>query len=193
MVSHLRSETGLMSIDEFVRLYETEGPFEIIDRECKPKELAVAGYATVAKTIYDALTIYKPKQTNFVVYFETAFVIIESSGKVRVSQTSDVMLFQANRLATYKSENPNWEDKPFVLVPDLVVEVISQNDKYTDVEAKVDGYLEDGVQIVWVFDPRRKVVTVRSENSYSKLTVKGILSGGNVIPGFQIAVKAIFE
>lgn len=103
------------------------------------------------------------------------------------------MFYRMERITAYKSEDPDWEDKPFVLVPDLVVEVISRNDKYTVVNARVDRYLEDGVQIVWVFDPKPKTIIVRTLDSYSKFTVKDTLTGGNVIPGFEIAVKAIFE
>ncbi len=193
MVDHPIEQTGLMTIEEFVRLYETEGPFELINGERIPLSPAVAGHNSVAKVVYDALFLHDPEQVAYAVHSEAAFVMEESTDWVKGSRTPDVMVFRADRLAAYKAEHPDWRRKPFILVPDLVIEVISQNDKYTEVEAKVDGYLEDGVQIVWVFDPKPKTVTVRSENSYSKFTVKDTLTGGNVLPGFEIAVKAIFE
>jgi len=47
--------------------------------------------------------------------------------------------------------------------------------------------------MVWVVDPRRKVVTARGADSYAKLTSQDTLTGGDIIPGFALAVKAIFE
>lgn len=85
------------------------------------------------------------------------------------------------------------EDMPLVLVPDLAVEVISTNDHYSDVDAKVDLYLDDGVEIVWVVDPKQKAVIVRGRDLYQKLKVGDVLTGGNVIPGFELAVAKIFE
>jgi Uma2 family endonuclease len=102
------------------------------------------------------------------------------------------MYFRAEHFARYKQEMPDWGDKPFVLVPDIVVEVISANDSYSDVDDKVDRYLQDGVQLVWVVDPKRKTVTVRRANSYLKLTGSDILTVEDIIPGFKLAVSSIF-
>lgn len=74
----------------------------------------------------------------------------------------DVLHSRAPCSIRYKAENPDWRDKPFILVPDLVVGVISSSDKYTEVAAKVDKYLEDGVRMVWIADPKRRTMTVRT-------------------------------
>ena len=60
----------------------------------------------------------------------------------------------------------DWQFKPFVIVPDLCVEIVSANDNYQDVDAKVDRYLSDGVKLVWVM--RNQSVAV-----FSRLTLTG--------------------
>src|SRR5205807_2246623 len=45
-------------------------------------------------------------------------------------------------------------------VPDLAVEVISPNDRYTRVAEKIAEWLDYGTRLVFVVDPRRKSVDV---------------------------------
>jgi Uma2 family endonuclease len=193
MVDQTVEQTGLMSIAEFVRLYDTEGPFEVIDGEIKVMSPTVAGHGSRAKRIYDAMIIHDPQEAVGSAFFEMPFVLTDTPDWVKGSRVPDLMFFRAERFAQYKAKITDWEDKPFILVPDLVIEVISANDSYTDVDEKVDRYLEDGVQMVWVVDSRRKIVTVRGATVYRKLTINDSLTGGDIIPGFEMPLKAIFE
>ncbi|NWG15561.1 MAG: Uma2 family endonuclease [Chloroflexi bacterium] len=181
-----------MTVAEFVRLYDAEGPFEIINGEIVKVSPTVAGHGDKAKTLYDAILIFDPQKTRVAAYFDSPFVLLESSDWVRGSRVPDIMVFHADRIARYKAENPDWEDKPFALVPDLVVEVISTHDNYTDVDAKVERYLDDGVQVVWVVDPRRKTIKVQRQGTYRTLHVGDTLTGDEVIPGFELTLQAIF-
>jgi Uma2 family endonuclease len=80
------------------------------------------------------------------------------------------------------------------LVPDLVVEVVSPHDSYADVQAKAREWLAGGVAVVWVVDPKRRVVEVwRSESDRQRLGENEILTGAPVLPNFQISVRALFE
>ena len=77
--------------------------------------------------------------------------------------------------------------------PDLAVEVISPNDRYTEVEEKVADWLAAGVQLVVLVNPRNRTVTRRAPGeSPVTLTEGDILEGGAVIPGWQMAVADIF-
>jgi Uma2 family endonuclease len=78
--------------------------------------------------------------------------------------------------------------------PDLVVEVLSPNDRRSEVREKIDDYLTHGVVVVLVVDPDVKVVTV-----HRRLTVPATLHGSDeldlddVVSGFRCAVSEIFE
>jgi Uma2 family endonuclease len=77
--------------------------------------------------------------------------------------------------------------------PDLVVEVPSPDITVFDVEDKVAEWLEAGARMVWVVSPKLHIVTVyRSLTDIVTLTEKDTLDGGDVVPGFSIAVAEIF-
>jgi Uma2 family endonuclease len=77
--------------------------------------------------------------------------------------------------------------------PDLVVEVISPSDTYTEVEEKVFEWLEAGARMVVVVNPRKRAVTLyRSLADIRVLTEDEVLDGGDVVPGWAMPLKDIF-
>ena len=42
------------------------------------------------------------------------------------------------------------------VAPLLCIEILSRDDRMTEMQEKVDDYLEMGVEMVWVVDPRRR-------------------------------------
>ncbi len=80
------------------------------------------------------------------------------------------------------------------LAPDLAVEVISPNDLYGEIDEKVDEYLQAGVRLVWVVNPQTRVVHVRrADGSVSMLRGKQMLSGEDIVPGFECSLTDIFQ
>ncbi len=78
--------------------------------------------------------------------------------------------------------------------PDLAVEVISPDDLYTEVDAKVAMWFEYGAQMVIVINPCRRVVSVyRSPTQVRILTEADVLDGEDVVPGWTMPVADIFE
>jgi len=76
--------------------------------------------------------------------------------------------------------------------PDLAVEVVSPGDRADEVDEKVNTYLKYGVRLVWVFYPKTKSVFVHTVTSVQKLDINGTLDGGDVLPGFRLAVREVF-
>lgn len=63
---------------------------------------------------------------------------------------------------------------------------------------KTESYIKNGTRIVWVVYPDEKVVDVWQPAGdggmlVHKATQDGILEGGDVLPGFKLAVKDIFS
>jgi Uma2 family endonuclease len=193
MVDQPIERTQLMTIDEYVRLYETEGPFELINGERVPVNPTVSGHGERSRIIHDEFAYYNRQHGMGISYFEQAYVLTYSSDWVKGAREPDVMFYRMERITKYKTDDPEWGDKPFLIVPDLVVEVISRNDRYTDVEAKVELYIEDEVEMILVVDPRQKTVTVRGRDLYKKLHINDTLTLGDIMPGFELPLKAIFE
>lgn len=77
--------------------------------------------------------------------------------------------------------------------PDLAVEVVSPNDRFGAVQAKVKHYLERGVRLVWVADPQDRSVTVfRPGRPADILEENEMLTGADVLPGFGCRVGELF-
>lgn len=73
------------------------------------------------------------------------------------------------------------------IAPDLVVEVLSPDDRTGEVRAKVADWLSAGVRLVWVIDPRRRAAHVyRPDGSVSSGETR--LDGEDVLPGFTCVV-----
>jgi Uma2 family endonuclease len=78
--------------------------------------------------------------------------------------------------------------------PDLAVEVVSPSDLYTEVEEKVSDWLESGVRMVVIVNPRNKTVTVRrSESEIIVLGESDTLDGGEAAPGWTMPIRDVFR
>jgi Uma2 family endonuclease len=182
-----------MPMDEFIRQYD-EAPFELVNRERIPLLPQVAEHGEIVKQIYVALLAYEQSHKIVIMYSEAPFVLVDTPDWVKGSRTPAVMVYEASRMAEYKAQTPDWKTRPFVLVPDLCIEVISPNDNYIDVEEKVEGYLIDGVRLVWVFNPRKTTITVYGPglDDIKRFRADSTLDGGDVLPGFALLVKSVF-
>jgi len=77
--------------------------------------------------------------------------------------------------------------------PDLAVEILSPSDRASEVLAKVQDWLKSGCQAVWLLDPQSRTVAVhRSGREVLVLGESEALSGGDLLPGFSVAVAEIF-
>jgi Uma2 family endonuclease len=78
--------------------------------------------------------------------------------------------------------------------PDLVVDVLSPDDRPSAVREKIDEYLTHGVLGVLLVDPRRKTVAVhRLSRPVQTLREADILDISDIVDGFTCRVREIFE
>lgn len=75
--------------------------------------------------------------------------------------------------------------------PDLVAEVVSPGDTYGEVEEKVLDWLRAGTRLVWVVDPRTRTVAVHEASGKISIATE-VLTGGDVLPGFECRVSELF-
>ncbi|HEX5000059.1 MAG TPA: Uma2 family endonuclease [Terriglobia bacterium] len=80
------------------------------------------------------------------------------------------------------------------LIPDLVVEVLSPQDRLTEIGRKIGEYLEYGVPLIWLVDPREKTVAVyRSLTDTERVVDGATITAEPVLPGFAVPVRSFFE
>jgi len=114
---------------------------------------------------------------------ETGFLLARNPDTVRAP---DVAFVLASRL-------PGPQRGYFPGAPDLAVEVLSPDDRPGYVREKVAEWLEAGTRAVWVVDPRTRAVTVHEPDKQpSVLDDTDIVHGGDLLPGFELAVADVF-
>ncbi len=76
---------------------------------------------------------------------------------------------------------------------DLAVEVLSKSNTKAEMNRKLLEYLDAGVLLVWLIDPRDRTIRVyRSATDVVTLTEADVLDGGDVLPGFRLPVAELF-
>jgi len=79
------------------------------------------------------------------------------------------------------------------VAPDLAVEVLSEGNTEGEMRRKLQDYFTAGVRLVWYVDPRTRTAAVYTSPKQS--TVLGendVLTGGDVLPGFELPLRELF-
>ena len=112
----------------------------------------------------------------------------------RLRRDPDVLVgpdvaYASAELAARTPRIPTFYDGP----PLLAVEVLSPSDKHEDIVEKIRLYLDAGV-VVWEVDPDfRRVSVHRPGLEPELLNVSQEFSAEPYLPGFRVAVAAIFD
>jgi len=117
--------------------------------------------------------------------------VLESSTGFRLPggnvRSPDVSFIAADRLVNHPLTDDFSE-----LPPDLAVEVLSPSERPRHVLDKIGEYLEAGVRLVWVIDPRKaKAIVYRSLSDVTELQASDELDGEDVLPGFRCRLSEI--
>ncbi|MCY4064467.1 MAG: Uma2 family endonuclease [Chloroflexi bacterium] len=83
-------------------------------------------------------------------------------------------------------------DSLLYLAPDLAVEVISPSNKASDIEKKIQQLLNAGTSVIWIVYPDLRTVTIHTADGATTLFETDTLTGGDVLPGFELRVGDIF-
>ncbi len=79
-------------------------------------------------------------------------------------------------------------------MPDLAVEIKSPDDEFDDLVKKAEFYLAYGSRLVWLVYPETRIVAVYQPGKAPvTLTENDVLDGYDVLPGFTLPVRDVFE
>ena len=77
--------------------------------------------------------------------------------------------------------------------PDLAIEVLSPNDRRSEVEEKISDWLGAGARMVWLVDPEARTIAVHRAATAPRVVASGgTVDGEDVLPGFSMPVDAAF-
>lgn len=177
----------LMTADELFDLPDDGMRHELVRGELRTMPPGGGEHGDESSVFDGSLGMYVRAQKLGRVYTnETGFILMTDPDTVRAP---DVAFLRRERLPEGRSPRGYIRG-----APDLAVEVISPNDRYTDVAEKIAEWLEHGVRMVVVVDPRRKTVDVHRPGQATRtLGLDDVLDGDDVVPGWSLAVRDLFD
>ena len=156
--------------------------YELVDGEIRMSPTGNRHGVVIAQLAALLVQFVKPRRLGYVIAGDAGFRL--PSKNVRCPDVSFV--------ATGRFPDEKVPDDFGDLAPDLAVEVLSPHDRPRHVLDKVGEYLEAGVRLIWVIDPRAaRAVVYRSLSDVRELAADGEFDGGDVVPGFRCTLRDI--
>lgn len=183
-VPNMTASPALMTAEELLETSIPNKATELVRGRLIVREPPGARHGRVAMTLAVRLAHHvDPLGVGQVFAAETGFTLFRAPDTVRAP---DIAFVVRERLP---------EPVPagyLELAPDLVVEVLSPNDRPGEVLAKVGDWLEAGARLVWVIDPERRLARVyRADGTEETITPDQALHGEDVVPGFACPLASI--
>ncbi len=131
------------------------------------------------------------RQTKLGVAFDSSTIFVLPNSARRSPDVSWIKLERWNSLTLKEKQG----FPP--LAPDFVIELVSpsdiKNQRYEDLQAKMQEYLDNGVKLGWLIEPSAKTVEIyRVGQQVEILNNPQTLSGEDVLPGFILDLSEIF-
>lgn len=183
----MTSITHTITADELLSMPEDGRRYELVRGELRTMPPAGYEHGNIAMNIGAALAVYvKAQRLGRVCAADTGFKLTSNPDTVRAP---DVGFISQARFEAIGSTAGYWPG-----APDLVVEVVSPNDLYHEVDEKITDWLNAGVTVVLVINPRQRTIRIyRSSAEHIVLTENDTLNVPDVIPGWSMSVREILS
>ncbi|MBI4771636.1 MAG: Uma2 family endonuclease [Chloroflexi bacterium] len=176
----------LVTAGELLRMPRGKVRYELIRGEVITMSPAGTLHGAVANRIGYWLTGHvRADNLGEVTGAETGFLVESDPDTVRAP---DCAFISQARIAEH-----GLPEEYFPGAPDLAVEVVSPDDRYSEVEKKVKMWFEAGARRVWVLNPLQRTASDYTAPRRSRiLREEDELEGGDVVPGFRCRVAELF-
>ena len=183
MVSAIR----LMTAEELMNMPDDGFRYELVRGELNKMSPAGQAHGQYSTNIIVSLGGYvKDNRLGIVYSTDTGFHLESDPDHVRAPDAA----FVSNDRLREMGKSTGFARG----APDIAVEVISPNDRYTEVEEKVADWIAAGCLAVIVVNPRRRTVNLhRSPTDVTTLTESDTLELDDIVPGWRMTVGEIFE
>ena len=180
------TRTELMTAAELLKLPSEEARGELIRGVFHPAMPTGGRHGKIeARVAWLLGNVVQPSGRGTVMTGDPGIVLEQGPDTVRAP---DVAYFSVERLPL-DADITGFLD----IVPDLIVEVVSPDDRATEVREKAEMWASFGARLVWVVWPETMAVDVyRPEESVVTLGVEDTLTGQDVLPEFSCPVREIF-
>jgi Uma2 family endonuclease len=176
-----------MTAEELLRLPRGQYRYELINGELKTMSpsshdhgrITVRFTAPLAQFVWD-------NKLGEVYGAETGFLLTTAPDTVLAPDASYI---SAKHIEEKGHSTGYWPG-----APDLAVEVLSPSERRTQIENKIAKWLSFGTIQVWVVNPKNETVIVyRSTTDTMTVRMDDTVEADDLLPGFRIAVKWLFD
>ncbi|ACK65807.1 protein of unknown function DUF820 [Rippkaea orientalis PCC 8801] len=131
------------------------------------------------------------RQTKLGQAFDSSTIFVLPNGARRSPDLSWIKLDRWNQLTQAQ------KDGFPPIAPDFVIELVSPSDminqRYIDLQLKMQEYLDNGVKLGWLISPSIKMVEIyRLNQDLETLNNPQTLSGEDILPGFILDLTEIW-
>jgi Uma2 family endonuclease len=178
--------TPLVTAEELEKFPSDDRRYELVEGRVVPMSPVSFSHGTVVITFGGLLGHYVRTHKLGAVATELGFKLRLKPDTVRAP---DIAFIRRERIPAAVPKG--FWDGP----PDLAVEVLSPEDRTSEMRAKVEEYLARGVHVVVVIDPERRVVTIARPGAPSIVLREDDdrLELDDVVTGFSCQLREIFE
>jgi len=171
-----------MTVEELLRLPKDGNKYELIAGEVAMTPAGLE-HEEIGTTLIRKIGEYLDKHPGGHLYGSSAGFQLSDDDLL----SPDISFVSTERLPGGKSPK-GYAD----FAPDLAVEIISPNDRLTDIEEKVQLYLSHGTRRVWVINPNLRSATIYHPDRTARLLrADDALDGEDVLPGFTCRLADI--
>lgn len=162
--------------------------FELIEGEIVEMSPPGGEHSTIAGEIFHYFRLFDPRRELGIPTVDAGY---------HPPDKQDILL-SPDAAFTRIERAPNPFPRTWVpVMPDIAVEVKSPSNTLAELRQKAAIYLSHGSQLVWIIIPSSKsaeVCRLGAQGDMERETVgaDGALSGEDVLPGFTLALSALF-
>lgn len=161
------------------------GPCELIDGRIMPMSPTGGEHAFLEFSLGRHLgNFVADSQLGWVLGGEVGIYIHRDPDRIRAADVAFIS----------KDRSPKRPSKGFLEVaPELVIEIMSPDDRWQQIRQKLEDYFSIGAEWVWIVEPENRAILVyHSMTEMQKLDEAATLSGEGVLSGFELAVADLF-
>jgi Uma2 family endonuclease len=178
----METATKLMTAEDLLALPDDGMLHEVVNGELSTMAPAGLRHGIVSGLIHAHLCVFvKQGRLGVVPSSDTGYILRRNPATVRAPDVSFI-----------RAERATDERGYFHGAPDLAVEVISPNDRFSEVHAKVRDYLAAGTPVVIVVDPETEFAEIHTASGVRMIAPDGALDAPDVVPGWSLPLAEIF-